>query len=132
MKAGGREGKKTGFTLIELVIVILMVGIFLPAMFQTMQTGIIQDSEIYLGQQQLFLAEASMEEVTADRNSPSRGFPYLSSGNYGSSTGIPGFTRQVQVSNTTVMGKPAKNVTVTIMKQGIPSISLFATFIDNQ
>ncbi len=125
------KGENRGFTLIEVMILIIMVGLFLPAMFTSLQTGTMQESRIRHGQQQLVLAEATMEEVVADRNSQSRGFSYLSSGNYGSTTGVPGFTRQVQVNNVTIMSKSAKTVTVTISRQGISSLSLTATFIDD-
>jgi len=127
----GKLQVKNGFTLLEVVIVIVMVGMFIPAMFTALQTGTIQESRIRYGQQQLFLAEAAMEEIIADRNSPNRGFSYLASGRYGAFTGISGFTRQVQVNNVTIMKKPAKIVTATISRQGISSLSLAVTFIDD-
>lgn len=120
-----------GFTLIELIIVIVIVGLFLPAMFTMMQTEVVQESQSLYDQQQLSLAEASMEELFADKNAPGRGFTYLSPGNYDNNTGLTGFTRQIEVEDQRVNGRPAKSVRVTIAREGISDISLTAVFIEN-
>ncbi len=122
---------RMGFTLIELIIIIVAVGIFLPGMFTAMQTGVIDESENQFDQQQLCLIETAMEEIIADKSAPGRGFTYLSPGNYRQDTGIDGFTRKVKVTDLRVMGRPAKTVSITLSKPGISDISLTATYLEN-
>ena len=123
--------KRRGFTLIELIIIIVVVGIFIPAMFTMMQNGVMQGGRMHTSQQQLSLAEASMEEIIADKNSDGRGFTYLSARDYGKSTGLEGFSRLVEVKDLRVKGRPAKSVTVTISGRETSAVSLTAVFLEN-
>lgn len=122
---------EAGFTLIELVVVIVLVGLFLPAMFTAVQTGLSEVNDLQASQQQLCLAEAAMEEIMADCRAVGRGFTFLTTANYSETTGLEGFTRSVEIQDTRVEGRPAKAVTVRIMREGFSDVSLTMTYIEN-
>ncbi len=126
-----RRTRDSGFTFIELVIIIVMVGIFLPAALVTMQSGVVHEERDRIGQQQLTLAEATMEEIMADRHAPGRGLTYLTPGSYGPVPGLPGLTRKVSVQEIRVGGRPGKSVTVTVSAAGSQDVTIVTTFLEN-
>jgi type II secretory pathway pseudopilin PulG len=128
---GHLMGSTGGFTLVELVIVIGMVGLFLPAMFTTMQTALSDADQVQAGHQQLTLAEGTMEEIMADCRAKGLGFTFLTPANYSPDTGMNGYTRSIEVEDIRVEGRPAKAVTVRVVREGFSDVSLTMTYIEN-
>jgi prepilin-type N-terminal cleavage/methylation domain-containing protein len=128
---GPRRDADCGFTLVELMIVIVLVGLFLPAMFSAMQTSLTEANQVQVGHQQISLAEATMEKITADCRARGLGFTYIDPASYPAATEIPGFTRSVEVRDMRIEGRPAKSVTVTVMRSGSSDVSLTMSFVEN-
>lgn len=85
----------TGFTLIELVAAVVLLGIAVPPVLAFLaQSGV---KGVFPERQTAayFLAIEKLEEVIADRHSPNRGFGHLTAANYPAETLPDGFTRRV-------------------------------------
>jgi type II secretory pathway pseudopilin PulG len=123
--------EESGFTLLELVIIVVMIGIFLPAALITMQSGVVQENRDHISQQQLAVAEATLEEIMSDRYAPGRGVSHITQGNYGQIPGLSGITRQVSVQEIRYQGRPGKSVTVSVSASGSQDITIRTTFLEN-
>jgi len=115
----------------EMIILIVLVGLFLSAVVITMQSGMSMENRGRDGLQQIFLAESAMEEIMADRHSLSRGFTHLETRNYAGETGISGFTRDVSIEDDMIDGRPAKRITVVVRRGGGVDVTLRATVLEN-
>jgi hypothetical protein len=78
------------------------------------------------------LAEAKMEEIAADKNSPTRGFSYVSAANYPPETPVPafpGYNRSVAIAPDSVYdGVTFRTVSVTVTSPNIPPVTLTTWF----
>src|SRR5439155_927223 len=78
------------------------------------------------------LAQAKMEELAADRNSPTRGFSYLVAANYPAESPVPafpGYSRSVAfASDSTYDGVTFRTVGVTVVCPNIPPVTLTTWF----
>lgn len=95
-----------GFSLIELVIVILILGIASIGLMQVFSTGMTGSADPLLTNQALQLAQEKMDIIEGDRMNPARGFGYVTSANYpvenAVALGFPGYSRAVTTCCVTV------------------------------
>lgn len=71
-----------GFSLIELVIVIVIMGIASAGLMSVFSTGMKKSADPLLENQAVQLAQEKLEIVVGDRMNPARGFAYIASANY--------------------------------------------------
>ena len=134
-----REHRKSkngspGFTLIEVVILIVIAGIAILPLSMLFATTSIRSSDARSASVAAQLAQAKLEEITADRNAGTRGFSYVTAGNYPPETPIPAFTafqRSVSVAaDSTYDGVTFRTVSVTVTTSGIPPVTLTTWFVN--
>lgn len=91
------------FTLIEAIAAIVLLAVAVPGMFWAIQDAQTARANPGLYARARWLAGERLEGIIADRHSPTRGYAYLTSGNYPAETSVPGFptyTRSVQITET--------------------------------
>ncbi len=87
-----------GFSLIELVIVIVILGVASVGLMSVFSTGTRKSADPLLQNQALQLAQEKLDIVLGDRMNPARGFAYITSANYPAESpvaGFPGFDRSM-------------------------------------
>ncbi len=116
-----KKAHRHGFTLIEAIAVIVLMTVAIPPMMWSIQEAHVNRANPVLASRGRWLAVAKLEDVIADRNSTTRGYSYLITGNYAAEptiTGYPGFSRTVSFNETladlTTAGDGYMNVTVAI------------------
>lgn len=121
-----------GFTLIEVAILIVIAGIAILPLAMLFATTSIHSSDARSASVAASLAQAKLEEITADRRSSTRGFPYLQSVNYPSENPVvafPTYARSVTVAPDSIFdGVTYRTVSVTVTTAGIPPITLTTWF----
>jgi prepilin-type N-terminal cleavage/methylation domain-containing protein len=98
-----RTARPDGFTLIETIAAVVILAIALPPMLFAIRDAHVQRVNPMLASQARWLATEKLEDILADRHSDSRGWEYLTEGNYPaepSVTGFPGFGRSVTLTET--------------------------------
>ncbi|KAA3618077.1 MAG: type II secretion system protein [Calditrichaeota bacterium] len=116
-----------GFSLIELIFVIIFLGIALATTLTMVSTGVTQSMDSETLSLSSTLAEQKLEEIRGDKNG--RGYFYITSQNYvteSNAGGYSGFTRTTTV--TTYQNY--KKIEVVVSKEDIPSVEL-VTFLTN-
>lgn len=90
-----------GFSLIELVIVIVILGIASVGLMTVFSTGTKKSADPLLENQALQLAQEKLDIVIADRMNAARGFAYITGASYpaenAAALGFPGFSRATTV-----------------------------------
>ncbi len=123
-----------GFTLIEVVILIMVAGIAILPLAMLFATTSIRSSDARSASVAAQLAQAKLEEITADRNASTRGFSYVVAGNYPAETPIPAFTafqRSVSVApDSTYDSVTFRTVSVTVTTSGVPPVTLSTWFVN--
>ena len=126
------SGRHAGFTLVEIVLIIVIAAVaILPLSMLFANTSILSGDarNATIAAQ---LAQAKMEELTADRNSPTRGFSYLITANYPAEspvTAFPGYSRSVAFAqDSTYDGVTFRTVGVTVVCPNIPPVTLTTWF----
>ena len=116
-----KKTRRHGFTLIEAIAVIVLMTVAIPPMMWSIQEAHVNRANPVLASRGRWLAVSKLEDVIADRNSTTRGYNYLVTGNYPAEptiTGYPGFSRTVSFNETladlTTAGDGYMNVTVAI------------------
>lgn len=119
--ASNRTRPAAGFTLIEAVIAIVILSVALPAMLMALRDAQARRAEPVMSERARWLAAEALEDVIADRHSPSRGYGHIIEANYPAENpvaGFPGFSRTVQVAETdatlSTPGAGYKTVSVTV------------------
>jgi prepilin-type N-terminal cleavage/methylation domain-containing protein len=95
--------RQTGFTLIETIAAIVILAIAMPPMLFAIRDAHVQRVNPMLASQARWLATEKLEDILADRHSDSRGWDYLTAGNYlvePSVSGFPAFSRSVSLTET--------------------------------
>jgi Tfp pilus assembly protein PilV len=134
MSARGRSrGRaRAGFTLIEIVLIIVIAGIAILPLSMLFANSSIHSSDARNATLAAQLAEAKMEELTADKNSPARGFSYLVTANYPAEnpvTAFPGYSRAVSFGpDSTYDSVTFRTVNVTVTCANIPPVTLTTWF----
>lgn len=116
-----KRSRPTGFTLIETIIAMVILGIAVPPMLWSIQAAQKQRIDPMKTSKARWLAQEKLEDVIADRHSTTRGYSYVISGNYSAEnpvSGYTGFNRSVAVVETAAdlssAGTGYKKVTVTV------------------
>ncbi len=121
-----------GFTLVEIVLIIVIAGIAILPLSMLFANSSIHSSDARNATLAAQLAQAKMEELTADKNSPARGFSYLVTGNYPAEspvTAFAGYSRSVSFStDSTYDGVTFRTVNVTVTCANIPAVTVTTWF----
>lgn len=121
-----------GFTLIEVVLILVMAAVALLPLSMLFANSSIHSSDAHAATVAAQLAEARMEEITADKNSSTRGFAYLAAANYPPENPVaafPGYSRSVSVAPDSVYdGVTFRTVAVTVTGPGIGPVTLTTWF----
>jgi Tfp pilus assembly protein PilV len=134
MSARPRSGGGTvaGFTLVEIVLIIVIAGIAILPLSMLFANSSIHSSDARNATLAAQLAQAKMEELTADKNSPARGFSYLVAANYPAEnpvTAFPGYGRSVSFgTDSTYDSVTFRTVSVTVTCTNIPPVTLTTWF----
>ncbi len=129
-RTGGRE--QSGFTLIEMILLIVIAAIAVLPLSMLFANTSIRSGDARNATIAAQLAQAKMEELTADKNSPARGFAYLVTGNYPAENPVPAFSaynRSVTFGpDSTYDGVTFRTVGVTVSCPNIPAVTLTTWF----
>lgn len=121
-----------GFTLVEVVLIIVIAAVAVLPLGMLFANTSIRSSDARNAMVAAQLAQAKMEELTADKNSPSRGFAYLIAGNYPAEspvTAFPGYSRSVAFApDSSYDGVTFRTVTVTVTCGNIPPVAMTTWF----
>ena len=119
------ENKRSpGFTLVEVVLIIVIAAVAVLPLSMLFANTSLRSSDA----RNATLAA----QLTADKNSPARGFSYLVAGNYPAEspvTAFPGYSRSVAFSpDSTYDGVTFRTVTVTVTCSNIPPVTVTTWF----
>jgi len=121
-----------GFTLIEMVLIIVIAAVAILPLSMLFANTSIRSGDARNATTAAQLAQARMEELTADKNSPARGFSYLVTGNYPAETPVAafsGYNRSVSIAvDSTYDGVTFRTVSVTVSCPNIPPVTLTTWF----
>jgi Tfp pilus assembly protein PilV len=134
-RAARRDRERTasaGFTLPEVILIIVIAGVALLPLSMLFANTSIRSSDARNASVAAQLAEAKMEEIAADKNSPSRGFSYLVAGNYPAESPVaafPGYNRSVAFAPDSLYdGVTFRTVSVTVTSPNIPPVTMTTWF----
>ncbi len=123
---------EAGFTLPEVVLILVITAIAVLPLGMLFANSSIRSSEAHNATVMAQLAQAKMEEIAADKNSPSRGFTYLVTGNYPAEnpvTGFTGYARSVAFAPDSVYdGVTFRTVNVTVTYASVPAVTMTTWF----
>lgn len=110
-----------GFTLIEAIAAVVILGLAIPPMLWAVQEAEAHRLTPYMVTTARWLAAEKMEDIIADRFSPTRGYDYVVAANYPVEAAVasfPAFRRTVTIAETgsdlVSPGTGYKNVTVQV------------------
>lgn len=121
------EQNEGGFSLVELIFVMLFLGIALATTLSMVSTGVTKSMDSESMSLATTLAEQKMEEIRGDKNG--RGYFYVTNSNYDTETnagGYAGFTRTTTITTYSSY----KEITVSVAKEDMPTVTL-VTFLTN-
>jgi type II secretory pathway pseudopilin PulG len=97
-----------GYTVIEVIVTILFVGLALPSIILLFTQSMSGSAEFHTDARALRMAEQKIEQILADRLSPTRGYNWVTApGRYPSESLGDGFTRTTTI---TTAGKVLNGV----------------------
>ena len=127
-----RARSEGGFTLIEMILIIVIAAVAVLPLSMLFANTSIHSSDARNATTAAQLAQAKMEELTADKNSPARGFSYLVAANYPAEspvTAFPGYSRAVSFGpDSTYDSVTFRTVTVTVTCNNIPPVTATTWF----
>ncbi len=130
--AGAAPARVGGFTLIEVVLVIVVAAVALLPLSMLFANSSIRSGDAQNASVAVELAETRMEEITADKNSPARGYAYLVAANYPPEspvTAFPAYSRSVTIApDSTYDGVTFRTVSVTVTSPNIPPVTVTTWF----
>lgn len=113
--------RRRAFTLVEAIVAIVILGIALPPMLLALAQAHRDRISPAMASQARWIAIEKLEDVLADRSSPTRGWDFVDATNYpdeSSVPGSPGYSRRVGIVETgpdlQTSGTGYKTVTVTV------------------
>ena len=113
--------KKLAFTLIETLGAMVILAIAIPPMLWAVRDAHVGRVDAILSSRARWLVTEKMEDVIADRHSTTRGYSYLTTGNYSAESPVAGFAnfdRSVALAETgadlVTFGSGYMNVTVSV------------------
>lgn len=83
---------RRGVSLIELIAVIVIIGVAMPPMMLTLADTQQRRASPILADTARWLAAEQLEQIIADRHSPTRGLDHITTDNYPPEPSINGFT----------------------------------------
>ncbi len=120
--AGNRVITRRGLTLIETIMAVVILSIAVPGIMFSIAEAQDQQVDPILISRARWLAAAKLEDVLADRHSTTRGYAFVSTGNYPDEAQVSGFeqfSRAVTVAETAAdlasPGSGYKTVTVSVI-----------------
>lgn len=123
---------EAGFTLPEVVLIIVIAGVAILPLGMLFANTSIRSGEAHSATVMAQLAQAKMEEIAADKNSPSRGFSYLTAANYPAESPVaafPGYSRSVSFAADSVYDSVTfRTVSVTVTFASVPPVTLTTWF----
>jgi len=129
-----RKKRSAGFTLVEVAILIVVASIAILPLAMLFATTSIRSSDARSASVAAQLAQAKLEEITADRNAATRGFGYVVAANYPSEspvTAFPSFQRSVSIAPDSLYDAVTfRAVSVTVTTSGIPPVTLTTWFVN--
>jgi type II secretory pathway pseudopilin PulG len=124
--------RPAGFTLVEIVLIIVIAAVAILPLSMLFANTSIRSGDARNATIAAQLAQAKMEELTADKNSPTRGFSYLIAANYPAEspvTAFPGYSRTVAFAPDSIYdGVTFRTVGVTVVCPNIPPVTLTTWF----
>ena len=130
-----RDDPSAGFTLIEVVLIIVIAAIALLPLGKLFADGSLHANDAQSATTAVQLAASKMEEIVADKNSPARGFAYLTAPHYPAESPVAGFSnygRSVAIAPDSVYGGVTfRTVSVTVTCPNTPAVALTAWFTAN-
>lgn len=121
-----------GFTLVEVVLIIVIAAVAVLPLGMLFANTSIRSSDARNAMVAAQLAQAKMEEITADKNSPSRGFGYLIAANYPPENPVaifPGYSRTVAFApDSSYDGVTFRTATVTVTCANVPPVAMTTWF----
>ncbi len=124
--------KSSGFTLIEVVLVIVIAAVAVLPLSMLFANASIRSGDARNATVAAQLAQAKMEEIVADKNSPLRGITFLVAGNYPAESPVvafPGYSRSVSFApDSTYDGVTFRTVSVTVNCPNIAPVTLTTWF----
>jgi len=122
----------SGFTLIEVVLIIVIAGVAVLPLSMLFANTSIRSGDARNATVAAQLAAAKMEEITADKNSPARGFAYLVASNYTAESPVaafPNYSRSVSIAaDSTYDSVTFRAVSVTVTCANIPAVAVTTWF----
>ncbi len=122
-----RRFGESGFTMVELIVTLIFIGIALTALLSSFSTSVVKSTDSETLTLAVELAEAKLEQIQSDKSG--RGFPYIVSENYPDETnpdGYEGYTRQVRI----MAYQDYKEVTVSVSHPEMETVSI-STIVAN-
>lgn len=130
--ARARPARDAGFTLPEVVLILVIAAVAVLPLGMLFANTSIRSGEARSATVMAQLAEAKMEEIAADKSSPSRGFSYLIAGNYPAENPVaafPGYSRTVSFAPDSLFdGVTFRTVSVTVAHASVPAVTLTTWF----
>ncbi|HYJ34117.1 MAG TPA: hypothetical protein VE326_12975 [Candidatus Binatia bacterium] len=121
-----------GFTLPEVVLILVIAAVAVLPLGMLFANSSIRSGEAHHATVMAELAQSKMEEIAADKNSPSRGYSYLVAANYPPEIPVaafPGYGRTVSFAPDSVYdGITFRTVSVTVSFASVPSVTLTTWF----
>lgn len=112
---------ESAFTLIETIAAVVILAVAIPPMLWAVRDAHVGRVDSVLSSRARWLATEKLEDVIADRHSTTRGYGYLTAGNYPAEspvTGFANFSRSVSLTETDAdlitPGSGYMNVTVSV------------------
>jgi len=131
-RGAGSARREAGFTLPEVVLILVIAAVAVLPLGMLFANSSIRSGEARNATVMAQLAQAKMEEITADKNSPSRGFTYLVAANYPPEnpvTAFTGYSRSVSFAPDSVYdGVTFRTVRVSVAFASVPSVTLTTWF----
>lgn len=116
-----------GFTLIEVVLIIVVMAIAIPTLMHLLSSNLINSTKSEIITQAVIYAQEKIDEIIADKRSPVRGYNWVvASGRYPSDFPSNGFTRSVFIDTTAMVynGISYALVQVRVNHNDIPEIEI--------
>lgn len=118
-----------GFTLIEVIIIIVLIGIALPPLILAISQGTKDSYRSELTTISTHLAQGQMERISRVKFLNHSGFRSMVPGNFPTHTiNVNGVNYTVYTNFSTLVSNARKKATVRVVGPGIPDVSLVTWF----
>lgn len=120
-----------GFTLVEVVVIVVVLAIAIPALIQLSSFVLENQDESAVISRASLLTQEKMENILADKRDVSKGYDWITApGSYPIETLGNGYTRRVTITTNTRNGVDYALVKVTVEHADIPDVELTTWLTD--